>query len=317
LLFNISQILPGDPVLAYLPPGPFTPEQYEQMREQLGLNLPLIIQFLLFPFKLLLGDWGRSLSIATGMPVFDLIMQRLPRTIDLLLVPLIIALPFGILLGRLSIKSRSPMGNRSIQLISLIGLAFPVFFIGMLLQFFLGYVFPILPTTGYKDYSYIDPPYATGFRIIDSMLSGNWFLIPDYLYHLILPWISLTIPILLFTIILVRMYLINHLDRPKDPEKRSIVPFMFYMGLGFGFIFAFLVLDEITFGLGGIGQLFLQAIYNVDYWVILGTIFIILTSFIPIITVSLLLFILYGYLKSRSHSKPVVINQKDIEVDIS
>jgi peptide/nickel transport system permease protein len=317
LTFNLSLFLPGDPVLAYLPEGPINHELYDAITEQLGLNEPLIIRFFVFPFKMIFGDWGRSLSIARGMPVLELIIIKLPRTLDLLIIPLAIGLVFGLFLGRVSIKSQSKIRTRVIQIPSLIAFAFPVFFIGMLLQFFLGFVFPIFPTTGFKSIGFPDPPYITGSRVFDSLLSGQWSLIPDYIFHLILPWISLTIPILSFTIIFVRMYHINQLNQSNDPEKRSIVPFMFYVGLGFGTIFAFLILDEITFGLAGFGQLFIDAFTNSDYWTILGSIYFIFITFVFTITISLLLFILYGHLKNRSIPKRKMVNQMKIEVNLS
>lgn len=316
LSFTISLFLPGDPVLAYLPEGHINQELYDAIRDQLGFNEPLIY-FFMFPFKMLVGDWGRSLSIARGMPVLELILLKLPRTFDLLILPLAVGLVLGLFLGRVSVKSRSKIGSRFIQLPSLIAFAFPVFFIGMLFQFFLGYVFPIFPTTGFKSISFPDPPYITGSRVFDSLLSGQWYLIPDYISHLILPWISLTIPILSITVIFVRMYHLNQLSQSNDPEKRSIVPFMFYVGLGFGTILAFLILDEITFGIAGFGQLFIDAFTSSDYWTILGSIYFIFITFVLVITISLLLFILYGHLKNRSIPKRQIVNQIDIEVNLS
>ena len=87
LSFTISLFLPGDPVLAYLPEGHINQELYDAIRDQLGFNEPLIY-FFMFPFKMLVGDWGRSLSIARGMPVLELILLKLPRTFDLLILPL-------------------------------------------------------------------------------------------------------------------------------------------------------------------------------------------------------------------------------------
>ena len=317
LSFNISRFLPGDPVLAYLPEGTIDWEEYEAMKELLGLNQPIIIQFFLFTFRMLSGDWGSSFSLARGLPVQSLISVTLPRTLDLIILPLIIGLFLGLILGKFSVKTRSKIGNRSIQVLSLIGFAFPIFLLAMLFQFFLGYVFPIFPTTGYKNFIYPDPPLVTGFRAIDSLLSGQLYLIPDYLYHLVLPWITLTIFITVFTIILVRSYLINQLNHIEDAETRSIVPFTFQVGLGFAIIFSFLIVTETMFGFYGIGQLLLNAIYNADYYVINGVLFLISISFVLLITISLLLFILFGKVKSQSSSKRLSISQMDNEVKLT
>ena len=182
------------------------------------------------------------------------------------------------------------------------------------IQFFLGYIFPIFPSTGFKTYSLPDPPLVTGFRIIDSMLSGQFALIPDYLYHLILPWITLTIYITSFVIILVRINLIHKLKHPTDIKHRSIVPFALLVGLGFGTIFAFLTMTEVSYGLAGFGQLFVIAITNRDYWVILGSLILIVFTFIIVMTVSLLLFIWYGFAKNKSLFKRFGVNPKEHEV---
>lgn len=315
--FYISRFLPGDPVLPYLPEGTIDWNEYEAIKEQLGLNQPVIIQFFLFAFRMLSGDWGLSFSLARGLPVQSLILVTLPRTLDLIILPLIIGLFLGLILGKFSVKTRSKIENRSIQVLSLIGFAFPIFLLAMLFQFFLGYVFPIFPVTGYKSVTYPDPPLVTGFRAIDSLLSGQWYLLTDYLYHLVLPWITLTIFITVFTIILVRSYLINQLNHLEDGETRSIVPFTFQVGLGFAIIFAFLMVTETMFGFYGIGQLLLNAIFNADYYVINGVLFLISISFVLLITISLLLFILFGKVKSQSFSKRLSISQMDNEVKLT
>jgi len=315
--FFISRFLPGDPVLAYLPEGHIDWNEYEAMKEQLGLNQPIIIQFFLFAFRMLSGDWGLSLSIARGLPVQSLISVTLPRTLDLIILPLIIGLFLGLILGKFSVKTRSIIGNRSIQVLSLIGFAFPIFLLAMLFQYFLGYVVPIFPATGYKSLTYPDPPLVTGFPAIDSLLSGQLYLLTDYLYHLVLPWITLTIFITVFTIILVRSYLINQLNHIEDGETRSIVPFTFQVGLGFAIIFAVLMVTETMFGFNGIGQLLLNAINYSDYYVINGVLFLISISFVLLITISLLLFILFGKVKSQSFSKRLSISQMDNEVKLT
>jgi peptide/nickel transport system permease protein len=287
------------------------------MKEQLGLNQPLIIQFFLFAFRMLSGDWGLSLSLARGLPVQSLISVTLPRTLDLIILPLTIGLFLGLILGKFSVKTRSKIGSRSIQVLSLIGFAFPIFLLAMLFQFFLGYVFPIFPVTGYKSVAYPDPPLVTGFRVIDSLLSGQWYLLTDYLYHLVLPWITLTIIITVFTIILVRSFLINQLNHLEDGETRSIVPFTFQVGFGFTIIFAFLMVTETMFGFYGIGQLLLIALYNADYYVINGVLFLISISFVLLITIFLLLFIVFGKVKSLSFSKRLSISQMDNEVKLT
>ncbi|MFX1400618.1 MAG: ABC transporter permease subunit [Promethearchaeota archaeon] len=290
LSFFISRILPGDPVLAYLPPT-FTQQQYDQMYHQLGYDRPIFEQYLRYIINMFSGNWGFSLSINRGMPTMDFFRTRAPRTIDIILLPLLVGTILGVLFGNLSIKIRKKWLNKSFQLLTLFGLAIPSFFLGMLFQYFLGYLIPMFPTIGYKTFSYGDPDFVTGFRILDSLISGELYYIPDYLYHLVLPWSILTLGIGCLITLLTRLYLIN------KAKRRSIVPNSFNYGIGFGVIFANLMLIETTFGLFGIFDLLIAAIMFADYWVINAIIFLIPLIFVIFLVVTNLLFIIYGLIK--------------------
>ncbi|MFW9783204.1 MAG: hypothetical protein ACFFFB_13060 [Candidatus Heimdallarchaeota archaeon] len=297
--FMLSRFLPGDPVLAYLPEGHVDPNLYMQVYRQLGLDKPLIEQFFIYLGKMFTGNWGISISIVRGMPVWNLIQLILPRTIDLFILPFLIGISLGLLFGNLSVKFRHKWSDKLFQILTFIGCALPLFFLGMLFQYFLGYLLPIFPTTGFKTYSYPDPPFVTGFRIIDSLLSRQLYLIPDYLYHLVLPWSVLTIGIGSLTTLMVRIYLLN-LNKSKT---RSIVPNSFNSVISIGLFFGFIILVETTFGLAGIGQLFVQSIRNSDYWVHSGILFLSAMISVIFLVLSNLLFVGYGALKPRLKNK--------------
>ena len=195
-----------------------------------------------------------------GMPVNELIILKLPRTFDILLLPLIIGIFVGILLGYVSIKSRFRVLNRLIQLFSYFTFAIPIILLAPLFQYLFGYLIPIFPSTGFKTPGYTDPPLITGFRYIDSLLSGQYYLAADYLYHLILPWITILICITVFMTAITRIYLINRSKR--DLNTQSIVPLVFLTSFSIGMIFTFLLLTEVTFGLSGFSQLLIIAIHN-------------------------------------------------------
>ena len=314
ILFVISRFLPTDPISACLCEE-YNPSLDTQVYKELGFDKPLFQQFIIFISRMFSGDWGTSLSIARGTTIHTLFIDVVPRSLDLLIVPLIAGLFLGLILGYLSVKSRYSIINRLIQIISFLIFAFPIFLLAMALQFSLGYIFPIFPTSGFKTYSFPDPPLVTGFRIIDSMLSGQFALIPDYFYHLVLPWITLAIYITSFVIILVRIYLIHQLKHPTSIEHRSIVPFALIVGLGFGTIYAFLTITEVSYSFAGLELVFIQAISLHDYWVLLGVSFLIAFSFIVVTTISLLLFIFYGYIKQLILSKRSDMTLKEIEVN--
>ncbi len=312
--FMISRFMPGDPVLAYLPEGTFTMTQYLQMKEILGLNDPLIIQFIRYSLNMLSGNWGLSLSIAHSTPVLELVSQTFPRTLDLLFLPLLVSLVIGYYIGKISLK-RTELTNRVIQIVSLLILAIPIMIIGIGFQFFLGGMFPI---SGYKTVGSDDPPFVSGFRIIDSMLSGQSYIISDYLYHLILPWITLTIVLVPLIIFLTRSYFLNRRSEPSLHLKYPVASILATVALGYGMVMSFTFLVEGIFGLNGFGQLLIAAIHNSDNWVlnIFGFIFPLIFTFL--ISGSMLLLTLYSYIKgdrtNNFKSNEMERKEKDITV---
>ena len=187
LTFILSRMMPGNPILAFLPEGKPNPVLYAYWKHKLGLDQPWIIQYFRYLGDLFSGNWGRSVSIAQGMDVWDLIMQRLPRTVDIALFSVIIASFIGIKTGIISATHRNKTKDALFRGMSLMGVAVPVFFLGMLLQFLLGYQLGLFPTTGFKTREFEDPKLVTGFRIIDALLSGEIYMVTDYLWHLVLP----------------------------------------------------------------------------------------------------------------------------------
>jgi len=318
LTFILSRFMPGDPVLAYLPEGKVNWDLYRALKEQLGLNDPILIQYFRYMGDLLVGNWGVSISIARGMPVWELIMQRLPRTADIALFSVVIAATIGIKTGIISATHRNKAKDTIFRGVSLLGVAVPVFFLGMLLQYSLGYKIrindvAIFPTTGFKDLSYSDPEYVTGFRIIDAFLSGQWYMISDYLYHLILPVFCLSFISLAGIVRQMRSSMLEVLEqdyvrtarakgcKEKDvinthAKKNAMIPTVTIIGLSFGGLLSGAVLTETTFGLAGIGQILIQAIANDDYWVLNGLVFFFAIIFI---IVNLVTDVLYGMLDPR------------------
>lgn len=318
LTFILSRFMPGDPVLAYMPEGHINWVVYEQIKESLGLNDPMIVQYFRYLGEILVGNWGLSLSIANRMPVWELIMQRLPRTADIAIFSMTIAAIIGIKTGIISATHRNKAGDTIARGVTLLGVALPVFFLGMLLQYTLGYTIrindqAIFPTTGFKTATYEDPPFVTGFRIIDALISGELYMIPDYLYHLVLPVFCLAFISLASIVRQTRSSMLEVLEQDyirtarakgckeknvinTHAKKNAMIPTVTVIGLGFGGLLTGAVLTETTFGLAGIGELLVLAIRNNDYWVLNGLVFFFAIIFI---SVNLLTDVIYGILDPR------------------
>jgi ABC-type dipeptide/oligopeptide/nickel transport system permease component len=313
LVFVLSRMMPGDPILAYLPEGKVDPVLYEQMRRQLGFDQPIFIQYFRYLGDLFVGNWGKSVSINRGQLVWSLIMERLPRTVDIAIFSMIIAGFLGIKTGVISAVHRNKPRDTILRGLALVGVAIPIFFMGMLLQFTIGYLVPIFPTTGFKTYEYGNPEYVTGFRIIDSFISGEFYYISDYLYHLVLPVACLSFIVLAGITRQSRSSMLEVLEqdyvrtarakgcKEKDvinthARKNSLIPTVTVIGLSFAGLLSGAVLTETTFGLVGLGELLIASIRDVDYWVLNALVFVITIMFVSI---NLVTDIIYAMLDPR------------------
>ena len=147
LTFILSNFIAGDPIIAYLPEGRINWEVYEQIKQQLGFNDPLFIQFFRFFFGISTGDLGRSSSIAR-MPVLELLVSTIPSSLVFPLLPIVLGLIAGIFLGILSIKVRSRGVKLLIQILIILGISMPMFLIGMWFQYTFAFQLGLFPTMG-------------------------------------------------------------------------------------------------------------------------------------------------------------------------
>ena len=316
LTFILSRLMPGDPIAARLAAaGIMNPSQglYNQMKCQLGLCDPIIIQYFRYLGELFTGHWGTSVSIVRNQPVWDLIMTRMPLTIDLTIFSLTIASYLGIKAGVISATHRNKTTDTVVRGFALVGVAVPVFFLGMLLQFTLGYQLSWFEPTGYLSAQYEDPDYVTGFVIIDSLISGQWYLIGDYLWHMLLPVFCLSFIMVASITRQTRSSMLEVLEqdfvrtaRAKGCKEKAVIhshalrnamiPTVTIIGLSIAGLLGGAVLTETTFGLTGMGKLFVDAILLYDYWVLAALVFLITVLFI---TANLMTDVIYAILDPR------------------
>ncbi|MFX0074348.1 MAG: hypothetical protein ACFE96_02825, partial [Candidatus Hermodarchaeota archaeon] len=269
-----------------------------------GFDQPIFIQFLRFIMDLFSGNWGYSNVIAIGMPVNTMVQMSVPRTLEILILPLVIAANLGYLFGKVSNRTKHNWLKNGIQLLGLVALAVPIFAFGMFLQFTLGYVADVLPVVGYKNFAFPDPPLVTGFRILDSLLAGRMDLAADTMVHYILPMIVLTV---LFTTLLTRVFSSNLNEDAY--KKKTILSNTAKTSAIFGIIFAFLIIIDLTFNLYGYGSRFFQALYMYDYFVISGFLYVLMILFLITILTSNLAFSLIRLIKD--------VRSKTLEVEVS
>ncbi|MEE9377632.1 MAG: ABC transporter permease [Candidatus Lokiarchaeia archaeon] len=316
LTFILSRLMPGDPIAARLAAAGITnprPGQYLEMKCALGLCDPIIVQYFRYIGELFTGQWGTSVSIVRNQPVWDLVMTRLPFTIDLTLFSIAIASFVGIKAGVFSAVHRNETSDTIVRGVALVGVAIPIFFLGMVFQYTLGYQVKWFEPTGYLSAEYEDPPFVTGFIIIDSILSGQWYLVGDYLWHMFLPVFCLSFVMLALITRQTRSSMLEVMEqdyvrtaRAKGCKEKvvihshalrnALIPTVTIIGLSIASLLGGAIITEATFGLTGMGKLLIDAILLYDFWVLSAIVFMITIIFI---IANLLTDIIYAVLDPR------------------
>jgi peptide/nickel transport system permease protein len=174
LNFFLFRVMPGDPLTSIVDPR-FSPEAKAQLASQWGLDRPLSEQFVVYMREMLSFRFG--LSMMTSAPVWDELKRRLPNTVALLLPSLILSTALGLWSGMAAARKRGSLAERAVLICGAVSFSFPSFFVQILLLMCFAYAFPLFPLSGTAS---IPPPEGIA-------------AVTDYLWHLTLPVISLTI----------------------------------------------------------------------------------------------------------------------------
>lgn len=281
LLFVILRLLPVDPAAMSLPPNATT-EEVAAMREAMGLNRPLPVQFLIWLGQILGGDFG--LSIQFRQPVAALVGEALPATIELAFLAMAVATVVGLAGGLLAFHFRDRAGEAVIDAGSIVMLSLPDFLWALLLMLVFGVWLQWLPFMLRLDPE-IERPVITGFLLLDTLLAGRPDAFASALRHMVLPVLALGISAAPAIIRVLRSSLIDvyqedyiHQARLRGLTERrvlmrhglknAILPTLSLMGVQFGFLFGGTLLVEVIFSYPGMGNLMIDAIRNVDLPVI-------------------------------------------------
>jgi len=314
LTFILTRLMPGDPVAALLPLN-HTPGDYEMLAHALGYDRHIVEQFFIYIANLFTGNWGKSVSIEPQAPIWRLVWERLPVTIDIAIFSVIIASYLGIKTGKISAKHRNKWQDTVFRGISLIGVSIPIFWMGMMMRYLFSNVLGWLPGTGFKSTGLIDPESfpITNFRLIDALITGNIGIAIDYLQHLIMPVLCLSFIILASIVRQTRSSMLEVLEQDyirtarakgcrektvtnKHALKNALIPTVTIIGLNFGALLGGAILTETTFNLHGLGELIVSAINEYDFFVISATVFFVALMFLGI---TLLTDVIYAMIDPR------------------
>jgi len=291
ITFFITRALPGDPVLIRLPDR-YTEEQYLKQMKRMGLDQPVFVQLIIFMKDMLTGNWGFSFTLMRDSQVWDLIIQKLPRSLEIMFISMIIAIFFGLMLGKIAGAHKNSKQDTLIRIISYLFVSIPAFILILfILQVNINTPFNILPMWGYKTFEYPEPPVITNFPLIDSLISGKWYLFVDLLWHMIVPVSAMVIVQLVLIMRQTRASMIDIMEqdfiltarakgfsekyiRNKHAFKNAIAPGIVASGFGFAVILGGMIAVERLYYIPGMGWLFYDATQWLDYPVIIACIFV-------------------------------------------
>ncbi|MBW4656142.1 MAG: ABC transporter permease [Kaiparowitsia implicata GSE-PSE-MK54-09C] len=285
VVFLLMRATPGDPVDAVL--GARAPESAkEAMRERLGLNAPLPIQYLTYLGSLLRLDLGTSLT-AQGQSVWRIIWQHFPATVELTVIAMTVALSVGILIGSVAASRPNSPLDAGGRLFGIITYALPTYWFGMLLQLLFAVQLRWFPIGNRFPIATLPPDGPTGLYLVDSVLTGNFSAFLTSAYYLVLP--SMTLGILLSGIFerIVRINLKQTLRSDyveaarargigerrivmAHALKNALIPVVTVFGLTVASLLGGAVLTEVTFNWPGLANRLYQAIEFRDYPVVQG-----------------------------------------------
>jgi peptide/nickel transport system permease protein len=299
ITFIMSRLRPGSPAELMLGARP-TAEQIAAAKQALGLNDPILVQYVRFVGKILSGDLG--LSLVTGQPVMNDIAARFPATLEIVIPALIISVLTGVLIGVATAVWEGRPLDHAMRILALAGVAMPTFFLAVALQLIFHGDLQLLPLEGrISPEVRLDEPFATitGFFLIDTLLAGQWGAFLSALQHMVLPVLTLTIALVAIVMRFTRNLMLEVLrtDHIRTafayglPKRQiyftyalraTLVPLLTVIGLTFGYLLGGSIVVEYVFDWPGLGSYVVNAVVVNDMNAALGVTILLSLSYLTI-----------------------------------
>lgn len=288
--FALIKLAPGDPVLSFVTPN-MNAEDVERIRHDLGLTEPIIVQYWNWLKNVFSGDLGYSLM--SHRPVTELILERLPATIGLMGSAMLISLLISVPLSMYAASRKNRLSDRSLSLLSYIGISIPSFWFGIMLIYIFALKLNLLPSMGMRTIG------------VDSTL--------DILKHGILPCTVLTFMNVSVYMRYIRSHTISQLEEDyvqiqyaygatrgtvlrRHVLKNVLLPVITILGMSFPELIAGAFITESVFSWPGMGALGISSVFQLDYPVIMG---ITMISSVMLVVGNLVADLLYGVVDPR------------------
>ncbi|MEA0555441.1 nickel ABC transporter permease [Lysinibacillus irui] len=281
VVFLIMQMIPGDPAIILAGEGA-SQETVEELRENLGLNKPLAVQYTDYIKNLLQGDMGHSLK--NKQPVFEEITARLPITIELAFYSILITIILGLIAGIISAIRPYSFMDAGLMIVALLGISLPSFWLGILLMYVFSVQLHWLPVAGWESAKHIILPAVTlgagGAAIVARMTRSSMLDVvnQDYIRTAKAKGLKGYVIIL------------------KHALRNALIPVITVVGLQFGSLLGGTVLVESVFAVNGLGRMIVDAIRTRDIPVVQGGV---LVASLIFVFINLFVDILYRFFNKR------------------
>ena len=302
-------ITPGDPAELLLGERA-TPESLEAMREHLGLNKPLYVQYGLFLKRLAKFDLGET--IWSRQQVSIEIRERFPATIELAVVAMFISCLLGVVLGIISATKQYSWFDYLSMVISLFGVSIPVFWLALMLMLVFSLSLGWFPMSGRLGIG-TELEVITNFYVLDAILTRNWPALKNTLMHLALPAFALSTIPLAIVARMTRSSMLEVLRQDyirtakakglgqativlKHALRNGLIPVITVVGLQFGILMGGAILTETVFAWPGVGKWLFDGVVKRDYMVIQGGTMLVATTFV---IVNMIVDVLYAVINPR------------------
>jgi peptide/nickel transport system permease protein len=308
IVFTVSHIIPANPAVVLAGEGA-TQAQIDAIKEKFGLDQPLPVQFWRYLKSVVSGDFGTSLY--TQRPIAEDLLTRVPATLELTLITIVIAALLGIPLGVIAAARRNSFIDHALRFFTVSGLAIASFWLAILFQLLFAMKLGWTPLQGRADGWGPDP--VTGFFVIDAIIQGDWEIFSDVVAHLVLPVMTLAFPAMATIVRFTRAGVLDAINSNyvlyeqamglpqrvivwKYVLRNALIGTVTQIGLIFGILLAGAVVVESVFDWPGLGLYAVNSILRSDYNGIMG--FTLITGTIFIL-VNLLVDILHGTIDPR------------------
>lgn len=309
LVFVLLRAMPGDPITSTLSMR-LPPAEVAKIKESMGLNDPILVQYFNYLGNALTGDFGNP--ITDRRSVVQIVAETAPATIELAVAGMLVGVTVGVSVGALAGRLRDTPFDIGGRLFGIVIYAIPLFWSALLAQLFFAVKLGWLPSSG-RVGPFYEPEQITGFYVIDSVITGDWAALGSTLSHLALPGITLG---LLIGGIFVRMVRVNMLQSLRSDYveaarargirerrvvfrhafKNSLIPIITIMGLQFALLLGNATLTETVFTWPGLARIIVEFIGARDYAAVQGIVTFIALA---VVAMSLLIDVINGLVDPR------------------